>query len=95
MKNLEDNEIRGVSMKTLIRVVVQTAIICTTVIGTYYGIMDKLEKFNSHAQLQDLQIQTMQTKLDKMQTEIDINGVHIQGIMIDNERIKDKLGLPN
>lgn len=91
--HIEDHEIRGISAKTLKNVVVQTVVICMALACSYYGIMSKLEKFNSHAQLQDLQIETLRTQLKTMQAQIDINAVHIQGVVIDNERIKEKLGI--
>lgn len=92
-RNIEDKEIRGISAKTIRGIIVQTVIICMFLAGSYYGIMYKLESFNSHSQLQDLQIETLRTQLKKMQTEIDINSVHIENLIIDNERVKAKLGM--
>lgn len=93
--HIEDQEIRGISIKTVRWIVGSTITICLTLAANYYGIQKRFDQFSNHSMLQDLQIKTIQIQLEKQQAEIEIIKTNVSQLQIDIERVKAKINISN
>lgn len=75
--SLENKEIRGVNLRTLIVVVSTTASVVVSIMMGVNKIENKIDEFaSSQKQMQaiyDLKIQTMQTQIDQVHNDVILN----------------------
>lgn len=71
---IETREIRGLSIKGLITLIVCTISICGTVIGTYSSLNSKIDTLKierqSEERITDLRIRTLETQLSALNTQV-------------------------
>jgi hypothetical protein len=75
MNPIETKEIRGISLKALGAIIISTASIVGTVLGTYYALTNKIESIQmqniSEGKLVDLKMQQLDLQMKFQQTQID------------------------
>jgi len=75
MTPIETKEIRGLSFKGLLTILLSTISICGTVVGTYFSLNAKIdtiriEKVNED-KLTDLRIKTIEAQVEALKTSIE------------------------
>ena len=74
---MENQQIKGVTIGTFKTIIVSTAVICSTVIGIYYGLVTKIEKIaqttETNNKLIELRLSYLEQKINAL--EIQINKI--------------------
>ena len=74
---MENQQIKGVTIGTFKTIIVSTAVICSTVIGIYYGLVTKIEKIaqttETNNKLIELRLNYLEQKMNAL--EIQINKI--------------------
>lgn len=74
---MENVQIKGVTIGTFKTIIVSTAVICSTVIGIYYGLVTKIEKIaqttETNNKLIELRLSYLEQKMNAL--EIQINKI--------------------
>jgi hypothetical protein len=74
---MENQQIKGVTIGTVKTIIVSTAVICSTVIGIYYGLVTKIEKIaqttETNNKLIELRLSYLEQKMNAL--EIQINKI--------------------
>jgi hypothetical protein len=74
---MENQQIKGVTIGTFKTIIVSTAVICSTVIGIYYGLVTKIDKIaqasETNNKLIELRLSYLEEKMNAL--EIQINQI--------------------
>lgn len=74
---IENQPIKGVTIGTLKSIIVSTAVICSTVLAIYYGLVTKIEKIaqttETNNKLIELRLSYLEQKMNAL--EIQINKI--------------------
>ena len=74
---MENVQIKGVTLGTVKTIIVSTAVICSTVLGIYYGLVTKIEKIaqttETNNKLIELRLSYLEQKMNAL--EIQINKI--------------------
>jgi len=74
---MENVQIKGVTIGTVKTIIVSTAVICSTVLGIYYGLVTKIEKIaqttETNNKLIELRLSYLEQKMNAL--EIQINKI--------------------
>lgn len=74
MAAIETKELRGVSLKTLYALIVTTAIICTSIYGSYASIITKINEIvltnQSNDKLYDLRLKALEQKITAIEIQL-------------------------
>lgn len=77
MTAIENQQIKGVTIGTVKTIIVSTAVICSTVLGIYYGLVTKIEKIaqttETNNKLIELRLSYLEQKMNAL--EIQINKI--------------------
>jgi peptidoglycan hydrolase CwlO-like protein len=75
MNNLEDQQIKGLSYRTFISILVSTIITVSSVVGVYYSLRGDIKDINlqksADDRYRDLQMQTLQTTINSLQVQVE------------------------
>lgn len=77
MKNLEDQQIKGVTIGTVKSLFISTVFTCSFIFGMYYGLVGKIEKIGqateANNKLIELRLSYLEQKINAL--EIQINQI--------------------
>ena len=77
MTTFENQQIKGVTIGTFKTIIVSTAVICSTILGIYYGLVTKIEKIGQASEtknkLIELRLSYLEEKMNAL--EIQINQI--------------------
>lgn len=95
MKQIEDKEIRGISLKTVRWIIGSTITIVMSLAATYFGLRSQIQAINNKDMLQDLKIKTVEVELQIIKTKLDNMQIQINDNRVDIEKIKSRRAISN
>lgn len=91
--NIEDKEIRGMSVRTIRWLIGCSLSIILTVGGSYTGLQKRLDGYDTNNQIMQLKIQTIQIEEQKLEAEIQSLQINQQSSQLTLQEIKTKLNI--